>query len=675
MKDLKLKSSPEKFVEALQDAKCPDKVKKQLGQSAEEDWHKWREEIRSFLAKANGLEEWRFRAGSIGGDSTRYKKRKIWSADATPGDREDPDAVWPTARWVTVEASERNFKREEILALDLLPDEVTSPEHRYQVEQDTPQQLAVQSALAARGQRKHVQQEHQLLPWQYNQLTLQELAFLLRRSHATFSELLKSTKWNQEQYRTAELITLIHVMLWTGSSLDRACELVVSTGQDKAEGETPDADLFFEFDKFRWRIRAALPDYASDIPDTENHAYTLVPFFHLPDIADTGGFVRRLLDRRPPIQQRIGNGPEGSGERREAGYLFEEDVEIYRNDLSKWLRARDYDARAGDLTGRVTLGRIATFLFNRLLAVTGDIMAAVVITDHSHPQARTQQFYGTYSVSELQKIYRDTTSTVVHQAYKAANLPLPEPVPPPSLDGTTVEKDEGYVGARLCARLTCVQGAIRRLQEQISELSQSQNRDESIKFHNLYSLHTVLLFGYATSMRAIWTPYISPEKVDDVTGFTFISDKDDDAQHKTRPAWVPIFVREEMRFYADHIFVLKLNNPQVHKWLEIEQEPCFFLDADGRPFRITPTTLSKEMRPFLALPPNAHRRFTRHQLLAKGCPPEVVNAWLGHAFQGEEPWGPHSSFSFAEYKEILEHYLLPILEKELGWKALKSPLT
>jgi hypothetical protein len=66
---------------------------------------------------------------------------------------------------------------------------------------------------------------------------------------------------------------------------------------------------------------------------------------------------------------------------------------------------------------------------------------------------------------------------------------------------------------------------------------------------------------------------------------------------------------------------------------------------------------------------NFHRKYMRHRLLEAGCPPEVVMAWLGHAFAGEELWNPHSAMSPRVYRESLAKYLLPILEDDLGWKV------
>jgi hypothetical protein len=198
------------------------------------------------------------------------------------------------------------------------------------------------------------------------------------------------------------------------------------------------------------------------------------------------------------------------------------------------------------------------------------------------------------------------------------------------------------------------------------------------------------MFAYATSIRSIRTPYLSLDEVDQIEGFAFISDKDNAARNNTRQAWIPPFVISQMAAYADHLQALSSDNPYVIDYLGARKdsseqmhqpcEICFFLDPEGKPIEVRPKTISEHMKPYLALPPNVHRRFMRYALLSierppggAGCPPEVVMAWLGHSFQGEEQWGPYSTLGFDEYRTALEHFLLPILE-DLGWKTLTSPL-
>lgn len=399
----------------------------------------------------------------------------------------------------------------------------------------------------------------------------------------------------------------------------------------------------------------------------------------MPDVDKIGKVLQVLLQQKKRLhkvhevkQGKSSRVPDAGemAERTDTGYLFLRDVEEYRSELSGWLQDPE-----NNLTGRVTLNRVRTYLFHRLVAETGDLMAAVLITGHDHPQARSQKFYAVYSEERLQRTYTEVAELAFRLGRKAAGFS--EPALSDEDNQRTGENNPRagkWIGARLCAKRDEVVRAIRELRDGINSLHGFKDFKDFVRYHNLYTLYTVLMFAYATAMRAIRTPYIWLDKIDQETGFAFVSDKDDDAQHKTRLVWVPPFVVEQMRAYSDHLVALASDCPNMQVW----DQPCCFLTVKGKPIEVRPKTLTEQMGPFLALPANHHRKFMRHELLSSFvnnsfCPPEVVNGWLGHAFRGEELWGPYSSFSYSEYKRILKIHLGAVLVG-LGWKTIISPL-
>ena len=665
--DLPVYKRPEAFPSALSSFECPDRVNSDLRAK----WPTHRENIQFFLEKVYGLRPWVDRERGHGSLTDLRNGISQRTFDDTPGDDDDPDDQWFKSQWLTISEPPGVSTRDELLDLELDPEEIEEQHHWLLVsrDQNAPdlRKLAIDSALAARGQCRHVQVVHQLLPWQYSQLSMQELTHLLHQSSSAFRSLPKSD-WTPSEYRAAELVVLLHVILWTSSPIERAWNLKLLTGKEQDRNQSiGDAELLYDRPNHAWQIRCIRPPYRSVIPDPDDQAYRNAESLALPDCAQTFPFLERLLTashKGPPIEGQVStesgldlDPPSVTFIRERAGYLFCDDLEYYRGALRQWLAAP-----AHNLTERVTLNRIESFLFNRLSAASGDIMAAVLTTGRDHPQARTQRFYAAYSEQELQKLYLDVTSAVVWKAQKAAKKWLkPSPNYPLFSGGR-------FVGARLCMKLSAVQASISSLKAAIEECRSIRDAKEFERFHNLYTVWVVLWFGYATSMRAIRTPYIRLEEIDEPTGFTFLSDKDDDAGHKTRLTWVPPAVYKQMKAYSDHLSALASDNSEVCKW----HEPCFFLEK-GKPIEVRPKTLSQKMWPFWKLPPNSHRKYLRHELGSKGCPQEVTNAWLGHAFQGEEIWGPHSSLSYSEYRSNLDKYLLPILE-ELGWELMTSPI-
>ena len=131
--------------------------------------------------------------------------------------------------------------------------------------------------------------------------------------------------------------------------------------------------------------------------------------------------------------------------------------------------------------------------------------------------------------------------------------------------------------------------------------------------------------------------------------------------YKTRLVWLPRFVRQQMQYYREHLETLRLPTTK----------PCFFLDQKQNVVEVRPRTLVPHLAEFLPLPANVHRRLLRTQLLKRQCPPEVVDAFLGHWYRGEEPWGEYSSFSYATFRQLLAHFLEPFLQ-ELGFRAIRS---
>jgi hypothetical protein len=658
--DLEPTTPPWKFVYSIRYVRCSKEEEKRL------------RDLYLFLARVYGEEPWSSPVSRSRNSSSFRTNRRLSSEIAVPDDEYDSDSRRPTERWVTVLDLASDLTQEQILDLDISPEELGDTHDVYLAEQEGPaldfRQMAVTSAIAARGQLRHLQMSHQLLPWQYSQLTIQEVGNLLRRCNEAYEAIRDLATWDQSQFRTAELLCLIHTMLWTSSTPDRAWNLRVFTGIVSPDLKTQlsrEGVLLFELNERHWHVPALLPPYESTIEDTEKQAHSLEEFFSLPDIAGTGTLLQELLNRvqsrwpspepgAQPLSRQEGDA-QGSS-RVDGRYLFAGEFEEYKSDLNAWLNA-------DGSTTRVTAGRIGSFLFGRILANSGDIMAAVLTTGRDHPLARTQKFYSTYEIEELQRRYTTAAKTAFEQAGCTANPT------PPAQAGKICEVQKGYVGARLCATKDAVELAIKRLKEGIQKTLPIMDLSGAIAFHNLFTLHTVMLFGYGTSMRAIRTPYLGLEQVDPDTSFVLISDKDDDSHNKTRLAWVPKIVADQMRCYADHCSAVASDNLELRNW----PDPCFFLEPNGSPASVRPKSITDNMRPFLALPPNAHRRFMRRELLCAGCPPEMVNVWMGHAFQGEEPWGPHSSFSFAEYRSVLGPKLEKILE-DLGWEVLVSPL-
>jgi integrase len=153
--------------------------------------------------------------------------------------------------------------------------------------------------------------------------------------------------------------------------------------------------------------------------------------------------------------------------------------------------------------------------------------------------------------------------------------------------------------------------------------------------------------------------------IDFDSGIASVQDKGDESGPKTRLLYLPKSVRVQVQKYEKYRRTMEITffkNPAPPL-------PCYFVDADRNAILITPSLLEEKMRKYLPFPANVARHFIRTELMERGLPPEIVDAWMGHASRGEQQWGKFACFSYRKSIEALEATLVPLL-KELGFKPI-----
>jgi hypothetical protein len=611
-------------------------------------WQDDRGTIRTFLARANGFESWPERNPL---DESEFPGRNlvtIASDEATPGDPDDPDTRgWPDGSIVSIAAPMSEEILEEAIDSGIDPEELADKTEYYLAApagSTELQQLAIQREIQVRGQYRHLQMQHQLLPFAYDIPSAQEVKHLLERLDEATIMLRGVRERDEANRRAAEIVGLIQIQLWLGVSLGRARSLVViekcESDEDAACTVAEGTLIYSRLDK-EWIVPIDSPPYRREYLDPEKQAHPHLRWLPLPDIGGVGRYAEALrsIALKSDLHPRTGSAHHIA--------LFPADQDEYEQGLREFLRE-------SEATRRITVRRLGLFLFNRLVAHSGDLMAGALITGRMGTLTRTERFYASYSVSFLRQLYVDRTSRMLQLTTSQA--PQIQPLRNPS-------GWQGHVGARLCAKDQAVKQSITDLKDAIG-----QARDvagDLVEFHNLLTTYTVMYFCFSTSCRPIRTPYIGKHRIDEETGFAYLCDKDDDAHHKARLIWVPGLCREQMSHYEDHCKYLADEYPSIRDW----PEPCFFLKKDFEPVIVRPTRLATELKPFLGLPLNFYRSYLRHRLLEANTSPEAVMTWLGHAFAGEEFWNTHSAMSATGYRDCIAEKLPDIL-KELGWTVL-----
>ena len=642
---------PRKFIEDLATVGFPGDPESTLAKS----WAEIRGTICAFLSRAHGFEPW---AQRVLDERTALPSRPpgtITVEDVTLVDPDDPETIeWPETRIVTTSSALTPDVTEEALESDLDPDELAGHDQCYlsAIARRDLQRIAIDAALSARSQYRHLQMRHQLLPFEYNIPAAEEMRLLLESLERIWLELGDERLWDGAQRSRAETVALIQIMVWLGFSLKRVHEMVVLGPSNSSNLSVPDfpiGTLLYDSGTAEWIVPVDSPPYKTVIEDAAGQAHFQQNWLTLQDVAGLGRFVNAL---NPAVSGQTGHALARASSL--PGALFLDKFESYELSIRHLLSHLCRE-------GRVTFRRLGLFLFNRLVAISGDLMAGSLITGQYGPLTRTERFYASYAPGRLRSLYYRASANMVEQL-TGKTLPAEKPNPHPSFG-------VGHVGARLCAKDDEVERAIREIGDAI-EAKRNVKRLR-IDYHNLLTLHSVLLFCFCTSCRPVRAPYLPLERVDKDTGFAYLSDKDDDAHHKARLVWVPKLCTDQMERYQQHCERLK-GTPAIRTW----PDPCFFLSspADGNrsrsrvPEMVRPRTISGHLKPYLQLPLNFYRKYLRHRMLESGCPPEIVMAWLGHAFAGEEIWNPRSAISPVEYRNCLDQYLVPIIEN-LGWKV------
>ena len=87
------------------------------------------------------------------------------------------------------------------------------------------------------------------------------------------------------------------------------------------------------------------------------------------------------------------------------------------------------------------------------------------------------------------------------------------------------------------------------------------------------------------------------------------------------------------------------------------------------PLAVTPTALAEKLGPAFPFRSNSQRHFIRTELRARGVSGAHVDAMLGHAGFGEQPYAKFSCYSPAMLRRALEGPLTELVD-EMGWRVI-----
>lgn len=319
-----------------------------------------------------------------------------------------------------------------------------------------------------------------------------------------------------------------------------------------------------------------------------------------------------------------------------------------------------------DPQSRITNTKIAGYLFSRMMIATrGDVTASAIVAGQQMPLARARLFYACTRLRRIQQCYVRSLEGLL---------------PAGTIETKKIRWDteDTWIATRPCPTEQAVRDAVQLLEERLGRLRPYHSLQEYIEYHNLYTLHTLWHCSFATSFRPVRSPLFLPDEIEcdrDGDGIAWLNDKNVGNGYTARLVWIPADVGKQVQYYANHLSAVRdemffRHGDALNRHGALLGKSCFFLNHQMQPVEVREKTQEKLMHEFLEYPANIHRRFISAELLDRGVSSEVVDWWMGHWHLGEEPWGPYSGLSFAEYRTQLQP--LNDLLSKLGFRSRRS---
>jgi len=598
-----------------------------------------------FFIKSYIEQETKKRSGGGGSRSHDKKLAHDGYVDLSPfisklitglGEIDDPDGNWGSQYLIREKLELDNDS-------ELEPLESDTGEELYLTKFEEKPQSILSVILAARGQVRQLTMANQLLRGRWGNMTVWEVAQLMLICGSMFREICgDSQEINESKLIILEAIGLIMTMLWTGSSLERARKIALTISTDKIG-----SNLAYITDKKEWRIKPFLPEYTTK-PSKEqrNKSRNKTTYIYLPDLFNIGGYLTKIAKLK--------------GISKTSAPIFTRHMRSYKKAIKEVTK----ELPEGH---RVTEVKISKYLFHLIASETsGDVADAVLTTGNYHHLGQTLLHYTTPSADYIRDIYTKSIESVINEIYQEAY----DKTPPEC--GTATALKGFYLGSRLCPKRESIITMVEQLSSQIYEGRSDYDTESFIQYHNIYTIYTSQMFAYATGVRAIKSPFIHIEEVDEETGLAVISDKDGKDFYNSRLVWLPDSVRKQLSYYSNHRdYVMNELIPKKYPHDLADTPFLFLMNSDLSIIELRPKNIRPLLTNIFPMPLNVNRRFLRTEMKERGCPIEIINCFMGHWSLGEEPWGKFSSLSFHDYVQTLKQHIIPILDM-LTWKPIQS---
>ena len=542
-------------------------------------------------------------------------------------------------------------------------------------------------AIRARDTSDHIASHNRQFPWQWTQLSGLELYRIYETTLGMCAGNVPGASIDPDMHRTAVLaLSVLHLsqrpeqtaLLHWATDVpdgDRANHIKVERGPRGWQGV--------------WYRPALIPVQAETLAHVNRTLLlTISPYVILP----IPGWLAKIYGDWKAASFGQDGGP-----------VFGIEPAAAKNVLSKFCKALR-DRHRGC---RITKARLTHYFFQRALQNQdiGNVEASQMFSRDSHLTA-SQLHYTATPLNALIRKYAALCESIADEMREEArargatgvlNMHIPDHPQRVLLQGGLGER-ELYVGSQLVPLTSAVKYSLRALQAKMKKERAEAEKGWVRRFHNLFTQYTVLYLSWGSGLRAVCYPVPDPRLLDVQNGRLVLSDKDDADGSMTRLVFVPDSVCAQVKAYYEHLVHLpgilfygdmeragvlatqirgygaRAPTSMTQRRGRIEERntsPFFLLDRNHVARPLGPKTLYEQLGKEYPFPANGHRHYLRTHLVATGMADHLVDAFLGHAAHGCEPFTAPSALSLSGYATELRTKLSEILD-DLGWKVVEG---
>ncbi|MGE4533198.1 hypothetical protein [Halomonas sp.] len=509
-----------------------------------------------------------------------------------------------------------------------------------------------------KGYLHHISRNNQRLPYRYASLTRIELAIIAKQTYDLYAGI------NKFEGRDAngELAgVLLMLMLWLGRPIDQLLTIRIYPGRHALPKNRKDL-LAYLLEEQAFVIPIPSPAARNALQD------------------DAKQFLERAGEASPALTDdvviiclpvRVGQFISQIQQRHKGRSRYAELFPVDRREAIQTAMSQAVSTINRAHRMRLTPLRISQTLFDEIVRHSSDWVDAYLLTGHAFTVTEVASHYYSVSATYLDSLFCRAVVALRDVLYQHLSIEETN-----ALELFRSPWNSGDHGSKLNMRPRLVRRLVDHLKHELRAARRLPPSEESARqVHNHLVAYIAFWVLFATGYRAVNDLVFRWREIDLETGLLVISDKEHESMSQSRVVWLLPQLREQLRLYAWHLEVLQMQlYRRVTLYDHIESllgDPCpdvpllFFVSESWQMVKLSPENLRRQV-PLFSLPINAGRHYLRSRLRAAGCRGELVNAFMGHAQHGQEPFAAFSTISpvsmFAELAPVMEK-----LRREAGW--------